>query len=192
MHMQYFQRKQLYILPKTAKQAGFTLLLAALVASIVISLGAAIFQVARKQVLLSGIGRDSQFAFYAADTAAECALYWDFRHSLFASTTPSLAPAPSCDGRPMNIPVTTNAPYPYTKTSAQMALFINAANPTGYCATVRVLKCQGVIQQSTGTCTPGSTTDPIQTLIHADGYSVGCASIATSPRALQRSIELRY
>jgi hypothetical protein len=83
-------------------QRGFTLLLAALVASITLSLGAAIYSITLKQLTLSGIGRDSQFAFYAADTSAECALYWDIRQGAFNTTTP---PATiTCDGT--TIPVT--------------------------------------------------------------------------------------
>src|SRR5229473_174899 len=65
-------------------QKGFTLLLAALISSIVLSLGAAIFSIAQKELALSSVGRNSQFAFYAADTAAECALYWDVRFSAFS------------------------------------------------------------------------------------------------------------
>ena len=66
-------------------QAGFTLLLAALVASIVLALGSSIFTIAKKQVTLSSLGRDSQFAFYAADTIAECALYYDVRFAAFVT-----------------------------------------------------------------------------------------------------------
>ncbi len=78
---------------------GFTLLLAALVASIVLALGSSIFTIAKKQITLSSLGRDSQFAFYAADTVAECALYYDVRFSSFA--TSSFSPAMQsiqCDG----------------------------------------------------------------------------------------------
>lgn len=71
-----------------SQERGFTLLLAALVASIVLSLGAAIYSIAIKQVTLSSIGRDSQFAFYTADTLAECVLYWDLRQGLFGTTSP--------------------------------------------------------------------------------------------------------
>lgn len=72
------------------RSRGFTLLLAALVASIVLALGAAIYSIAFKQVSLSSIGRDSQFAFYAADTIAECVLYWDVARSHFTTSTPPL------------------------------------------------------------------------------------------------------
>lgn len=161
-------------------QRGFTLLLAALVASVVLALGAAIFQIAQKQLALSSIGRDSQFAFYAADTAAECALYWDFRFDYFAPEPPPDTD-PQCDGISMNVTTTDGTPpsYPYTKSSEKMNFFINAS-PAGYCAEVFVRK---EFDQST---------DSVKTTIHADGYSVDCASISTSLHALQRSVELQY
>jgi hypothetical protein len=43
----------------------------------VLAVGASIINIALKQVILSGAGRESQFAFYAANTGLECALYWD-------------------------------------------------------------------------------------------------------------------
>lgn len=179
-------------------QRGFTLLLAALVSSIVLAVGAAIFGIAQKQVLLSAIGRDSQFAFYAADTAAECALYWDFRCNYFASSTALINascnnPDPTCDmqllqaeGRPTAAPY-----YPYTMTSQKMDLFEDAAVAGNLCAQVSVIKCRGTFN-SDGTCISGPSTDPIRTIIRADGYSTNCASILTSARALQRSVELHY
>jgi len=175
---------------------GFTLLLAALVSSIVLAVGAAIFGIAQKQVLLSAIGRDSQFAFYAADTAAECALYWDFRCNYFATSTELTTcdnPNPTCDtrqleatGRPTAAPY-----YPYTMVSARMDFFSDVEISGDLCAQVQVLKCQGTLNPD-GSCTPGDSTAPIRTLIHADGYSTNCASVDTSARALQRSVELRY
>jgi Tfp pilus assembly protein PilX len=51
-------------------QKGFTLLLAALVSTIVLALGAAIYGLVVKELALSSLGRDSQFAFFAADTGA--------------------------------------------------------------------------------------------------------------------------
>ncbi len=178
-------------------QSGFTLLLAALVSSIVLAVGAAIFGIAQKQVILSAIGRDSQFAFYAADTAAECALYWDFRYRFFASTTPAEAPNPTCDGQtatPFDVTPAQSQPYayPYTLTSQPMDFFQDIAIGSGnLCAEVKVTKCQGTFGAN-NVCTIGSVTDPIRTSIHADGYSTDCASIGTSARALQRSVELRY
>jgi len=58
-------------------QKGFTLLFAILVSILVLAVGASIISIAIKQVILSGAGRESQYAFYAANTGVECALYWD-------------------------------------------------------------------------------------------------------------------
>ena len=158
---------------------GFTLLLAALIASIVLSLGAAIFTIAQKEVLLSSIGRDSQFAFYAADTAAECGLYWDFRFNYFATSTPP-GVTPSCDTVPLNATGNSSS-YPYTVTSVPMNLFADQPPPNGnLCAQITVTKS---LDPNTGS---------VLTTIHADGYSVDCASININPRALQRSVELHY
>ncbi len=61
------------------KNKGFTLLFAVIVSTLVLAVGASIISIALKQVLLSGVGRDSQFAFYAANTGIECALYWELK-----------------------------------------------------------------------------------------------------------------
>ena len=81
---------------------GFTLLLAALISSIVLALGTSIFGIVQKELILSSIGRDSQHAFYAADSGAECALYWDIRHELFSGATPP----DEITGNGQTIPVT--------------------------------------------------------------------------------------
>lgn len=170
------------LFPHTSRK-GFTLLLAALIASIVLALGTSIFEIAQKQFTLSSIGRNSQFAFYVADTIAECALYWDFRFSYFSTTTPENI-TPSCDSQPLG-PFTEASSktqpysYPYTLTSTQRDLFGDTNSTGGYCAQVSVNK---TLDQ----------TGVVRTLIRADGYSVNCSSINTSAQALQRSIELHY
>jgi len=167
-------------------ETGFTLLLASIAASIALSLGASIFSISQKEIKLSSIGRNSQFAFYAADAAAECALYWDMRYSYFGLAVP---PDPQdqykCDTQPLNAtgrPAPGNPlPYPYTMT------FQLESN--GYCAIVRVEKCDGPIA-SNGTCV--HSPPAIRTVIHADGFNTPCASILTAQTALQRSVELNY
>lgn len=57
---------------------GFTILFAVLVSTLILTIGASVINIALKQLTLSGSARDSQFAFYAANTGIECALYWDF------------------------------------------------------------------------------------------------------------------
>lgn len=154
-------------------QAGFTLLLAALVSSIVLALGAAIYQLAVKELILSSLGRDSQLAFYAADTGAECALYWDIRYDYFATSAPAtvVSPNPRCAGESFTTTGRSSS-YPYT-----MSFQIE---PAGYCTDITVTK---EIDGGTGNLT---------TIIHADGYSASCTNYTTSARSLQRSVELHY
>lgn len=165
------------------KQKGFTLLIAALVASIALALGSSIYSIVSKELTLSSIGQDSQFAFYAADTAAECALYWDSRYNWFSTTTPSQSA--SCDGQPITLLSPPGRANTYTPTSTmefEINLFtetINGAKP-GYCADVSVEK------------SVNQATDAINTLIIANGYSVSCSTIDSAPDALQRTVQLQY
>lgn len=192
-----------FLLPSAYRERrGFTLLLAALVASITLALGVSIFEIAQKEVILSSLGKDSQFAFYTADTGAECALYWDVRSdkhpNTFATSTDSylllpVYPAASilCGGETAE--VTSNDPStPSTPTFAASTFNVNFTSvfrPNGLCAEVTVKKCGGTFEAN-GTCT--AAPPKLQTIIHADGYNTKCTEIATNPRSLQRSVEIRY
>ena len=166
-----------------SKDRGFTLLLAALISSIVLSLGTAVFSIAQKEQVLSSVGRNSQFAFYAADTAAECALYWDTRSDIhpntFATSTASTGSAASITCDQQSPPLTLSA------VSANSATTTFSYAPNGLCATVILSKSQ-------------NASGVVTTVIHADGFSTKgamgtcAADIAADAKALQRSIELRY
>ena len=125
-------------------------------------LGAAMFGITSKEVILSSIGRDSQFAFYSADAGSECALFWDFRHDLFATTTPSSIGM--CDLQPLGT-------FQFTGYGIEQTF---EYEPNGYCARVSVTKNQ---------------VSPT-TRIVSRGYNTSCTGIATNPRALERSIEI--
>lgn len=56
---------------------GFTLLFAVFTASLLLAISLSILNISLKESQLTGIARESQFAFYAADAGIECALYWD-------------------------------------------------------------------------------------------------------------------
>ena len=77
-------------------ERGFALLLASITGSMLLIVGLAIFNISIKEVLLSSAARESQLAFYAADTGIECALNWDFNYngtnSAFATSTESTPP----------------------------------------------------------------------------------------------------
>lgn len=69
--------------------AGFALLMASLLSTLMLSIGTAVFNLSLKELILSSGGRESQFAFYAADTGTECALYWDLKENSFATSSTS-------------------------------------------------------------------------------------------------------
>ncbi len=68
---------------KTKRQKGVSLFIAVLVASVATLFSFAISNIALREVLLAQTGRDSQLAFYAANSGIECALFWDLKHSAF-------------------------------------------------------------------------------------------------------------
>ncbi len=65
------------IVNKIKYSKGFAILYASLIASLVLAIGIAILNVTVKQITLSSAGRESQHAFYSADTGVECAQYLD-------------------------------------------------------------------------------------------------------------------
>jgi hypothetical protein len=56
---------------------GFTLFIALIVSSLLLAVGLSLSTIILKQLIFSNSGKESQLAFYAADSGAECALYWD-------------------------------------------------------------------------------------------------------------------
>lgn len=152
--------------------------MAALVASIALVIGISIFSISKKQVVLSSLSKSSEYAFYAADTATECALYWDIRYNYFASTTPA-GVTPTCDTKSIAIsPSLSSKAYPYTVTIPSIDLTTTGGSGT-YCAAISVSKSLD------------ANSNVIST-IHADGYSTNCASINSDTTVLQRSVELTY
>lgn len=134
-------------------EKGFAMLFSVLVSSLVLSVGLSIFSLTLKELILSSSGRESQFAFYAADSGAECALYWDIKGGLniFATSTDGRSPSPSaptCNGATINIVATVDPLLTYKtddSNSAGMTQFTyNIANPDSpahpYCANVSVAK----------------------------------------------------
>jgi Tfp pilus assembly protein PilX len=158
---------------------GFTLLIAVLVSSLLLAIGLSLTDFAVKQLIISSAGRESQFAFYAADTGIECAFYWDFKYgsdTAFATTSASLPPSSGikCNGQDI-------AASPWTITSnATRATTTFAFNflPQPYCVIVSIGKW-------------GSTTT-----IESRGYNVGTVSgsncTSSNPRRVERAIRVRY
>jgi hypothetical protein len=77
--MSYINRSTQKIKQFSKTHRGFTVLMAVLVAVLILAISASIVRIVLKQVKFSGSGRESQIAYYVADTGIECALLWDFR-----------------------------------------------------------------------------------------------------------------
>jgi hypothetical protein len=149
---------------------GFTLLLAVIISSILIALGSAIFNIVAKEVLLSSSGRESQFAFFAADTGIECGLYWDLRQNAFGTTSPLTEV--TCGGGPATLTRTPGgtALRPTLTTTFSFPIDGGIANP---CVTMSVVK----------------TFYPSETSMVSRGYNT---CVTTNPLRLERAIRVQY
>lgn len=155
---------------KNNKQ-GFVILVAVLVSTLVVSIGAFIASIAIKELQLSASGRESQNAFYAADSALECALYHDLRVEAFGSATTSLDVY--CDGATFPITVSSGDAVNSDSRFELHFLEANEVTSTSPYAQVRVLKSD-----------IGTIND--KTIIEAKGYNVADpGSTVRVERALQ-------
>mgnify|MGYP001559788894 CR=1 FL=1 len=150
-------------------RGGFTLLFAVLISTLLLAIGVAIYNITVKQVILSAAGRDSQLAFYAADTGAECAIYWDLKNGATSAFNPSTPTSIVCNNQSVSVGGAGN-----------ISTFSFNFAPDTYCVTVQVTKG-----------------DPnYDTIIESRGYNVGEVSgnscVSTDSRRLERAVRVRY
>lgn len=161
---------------------GFTIFFAMLVGSLVLAIGLAIFDLTVRELDLSSTATQSQYAIYAADTGAECGLYWDLKCTLstcpggsaFATSSASVTPPDTANLTCNNVSIvgTGNRVVTSNPTSATTTFTVNFS-PQPYCVVVQVEK--------RGT--------PTQTIITAHGYNT-CATGA--PNRLERVLQVTY
>ena len=152
------------------KANGFTLLLSLLVISVVLSVSLGIFNIMTKELKLSGIGRESQIAFYAADVGIECFFYWEIKH-------PNLDDSAFKDGSSDTIKcVGSTVILSDTDTTGNSSYSFNLpfGAPTNYCVSVNVEKKYSV--------------KTITTTVESRGYNTACDS--GSPFKVERAIRL--
>jgi len=161
-------------------QKGFAMLFAVLASSIVLAIGLSIFNLTIKELTLSSSGRESQIAFYAADTGAECALYWNFKSSvsifqppsLIASSTPDPV-AQVCIGKDIAPTVGT-----VVGSTTTYIFTLPMAESTGGCASVTVKKIDTV-------------SGIVNTVIDSRGYNTNdCDS--TDEDKVERGIKVTF
>ncbi len=118
------------------KNKGFTLFVAIIITGTLLLIATGIASLAVRQALISTSGRESQYAFYAADTGIECALYWDVKNPAgFSAFSTSTGATISCNkdaSNPSNEWVVGGS---YTSVINHISFL-----PDQYCAIVTVTK----------------------------------------------------
>ena len=164
---------------------GFAMLFAVLVSSVLLAVGLSIFNLTVKELSLSASGRESQFAFFAADTGAECALYWDIKGSqVFATSSASViyrTPVPTnpdCVDAQSGSTQTVDIYHDVSATSDGATTQFDLTIPNGstpYCVTVVVKK--------------EVSNNIVKTTIDSRGYNT-CST--SDPNRVERALKITY
>ena len=165
-------------------QQGFALLIAVIFMSVMMALGLALSSLGYKQEVLASSSIESQYAFYAADAALECALYYDQRLNSFDYASHGADNPPNqitCDNA-----TATELPSSYSYTmgsNGRLYVSERLSLDNTHCADVTVYK-YGTPQGSAH----------ITTYIFSQGYDVSCSTV-TNPqgaRFVSRGINIYY
>lgn len=151
----------------THNQKGFAMLFTVLVMSLILSIAVGISNTTFKQTILSSLAKDSQAAFYQADSAMECALYYDITKEYFGLDLP-------LDQIPLTLPC------------GDLTMTFDAASSSQNYLTYT----QVVTDPSKGCFNMvfDKATNPVVSIVQAKGYSV-CQD---TPRKVERVLEVRY
>ncbi len=74
------------------KNKGFTLLIAMVTTSLLLIVSFVVSNIALKQLVLANASKESQYAFYNADSGVECATYWDLKDPTSSPFDPNGSP----------------------------------------------------------------------------------------------------
>jgi Tfp pilus assembly protein PilX len=152
---------------KLQPQQGFTLFIALVITATLLLISTGIVALAVRESFLTTASQDSQYAFYAADTGIECAIYWDVKNtsgfSAFATSTGSSIFCNKDSNNPSN---------QFTVGGSSESSFTMTFLPQPYCATVTVTK-------------PNDGSTKIESL----GFN---SCDATNPRRVERAVRVTY
>ncbi len=167
---------------------------AALVSSLALAIGMAIYDLTVRELQVTSMTAQSQYAVFAADTGAECALYWDFHYngtgSAFATSSASGNPTVGsvvCNG--YNVYANGTPPAVYlpptssTWTSWIVTANANAATTTFYISFPENDRCVEVQIAKTAV--------PLTTIVYSHGF-INCAGAAGGAPQLERELQVSY
>ena len=130
------------------EERGFTLLIAIITTSMLIVVSFVVVNIALKQLILASAAKESQHAFYAADSGTECAVYWDLPKdgsiSKFDITTPGSI---ECNGQALIVTDSQTIPPPSTPSKSVIGGSLTSIfwlNFSKGCAIVKIIKSGGL------------------------------------------------
>ncbi len=154
---------------------GFTLLISVVITSVFLIVSFAVINVALKQLILANTAQESQYAFYAADSGTECAVYWDLKN-ITSSFDPNSPGSITCSGQTITTGSQTVPTIPSQSSliggGGSNTTSIFSLNFTKGCAIVRVTKAPSGV-----------------TTINSRGYNT-CST--TAMRRFERGVTLTY
>ncbi len=183
---------------KNQNNKGIVILFAVVIAAIVLAITLGITSIAFKSIQLSTSARDSHFAYFAADAAAECGLYYDLKNP---DVSARLAAAKQGDGGGdvvINCGGATSPDITATPTDeVSPVVFFNFQSggmpgfdvvnhdlvsgiDYSYCAVLHITKHVPV------------PPDLHETQIDAYGYNVSCAVLDANKNVINHNIVERY
>lgn len=190
------------------KKRGFTIFFAVLVAGLTLAVGAVIYDLLIRSLSLSQLATQSQYAIYAADTGAECALYWDLKYASISSSdqdgsafaTSSLELASDIGGssgvvcnnqnitQPSNIAGFSNVPSPPAAT-ANTGWYFSPTNDATHATTTFWISTASAASAPCVKVEVGKFGNPSQTTIVSHGYNTCSAS---GSLRLERILQVNY
>lgn len=163
---------------KEEKQKGFVVLYAVLITSLVLAMVISITNISYKEIVLSSYARESHFAFFAADTGLECAMYQDSQE-VFIGIDSNI----DCPDDAQSVVLSfNNSLYPIY--SFEFNLEVD--NNKKYCSKVVVTKDYEADLDGDGSNESGLTK------IESKGYNLPCGSINNSKHTVERALRVIY
>lgn len=159
---------------KTKNNRGFAILFSVTLSAIILGIALGVTNIALKEIKFSTSAKSTNEAFFAADTAMECALIND--KSTSDIFTVSGGAQITCN----NTPITLDGSYPFW-TFTMLGLGTTGDN----CAKVSVFKDEPF--------PPADPPEPVITTIISKGYDKDDGSCNSSdPNLVEREIEITY
>lgn len=177
---------------KTRFHRGFTIFFAVLIGSLALAVGIAIFELTIREIDLSQTATASQYAIYAADVGAECALYWDFNCPTsggpsFCETSQgsAFATSTSGSGAPSNSSLSCNS----IDITSSGASYDNSLRTSSAATTTFSISFTAQGRPYCSEITVAKVGNPPRTIVTSRGFNT-CSTGA--PLRLERSLQLVY